>query len=288
LNKKRGLGRGLSSLIPNADNGEETIKNEKMRELPLSIIVPNPNQPRQKMDEKGLVELMESIKTHGLIQPIVVRPAKKTGYEIIAGERRWLACKKLDMEHVPAIIKNYSDLEASAAALIENIQREDLNPVDEAGAYKKLMDNHGLTQEELSLRLGKSRSFIANMIRLLALPGEIKDLLADGSLTAGHARALLSLPGAEVQRKFAARIMDRKMSVRETEQMVRKFLGDRSGREQEKRTVKQEQKEWEKRLAGRLGRPIKIREKSDGSGALLIRYNNTDDLNLLLNKLTLK
>lgn len=288
MNKKRGLGRGLSSLIPNADNGEETVKNEKLRELPLSIIVPNPNQPRQKVDEKNLVELMESIKTHGLIQPIVVRPAKKTGYEIIAGERRWLACKKLDMKYVPAIIKNYSDLEASAAALIENIQREDLNPVDEAGAYKKLMDNHGLTQEELSLRLGKSRSFIANMIRLLALPGEIKDLLADGSLTAGHARALLSLPGAEVQRKFAARIMDRKISVRETEQMVRKFLEARSGRDQEKRAVNQEQKEWEKRLAGRLGRPIKIRKKSDGSGALVIRYNSADDLNLLLNKLTLK
>ncbi len=288
MNKKRGLGRGLSSLIPNADSGEETTNDEKFRDLPLSIIVPNPNQPRQKMDEKSLEELVESIKTHGLIQPIVVRPAKKTGYEIIAGERRWMACKKLDMEHVPAIIKNYNDLEASAAALIENIQREDLNPVDEAGAYKKLMENHGLTQEELSHRLGKSRSFIANMIRLLALPEEIKSLLAEGGLTAGHARALLSLPGSEWQKKFAARIMDGKMSVRETEHLVRKFLEERSGKGKEKKVADQEQKVWEKRLAGRLGRPVKIRKKSDGSGTLVLRYKNANDLNLLLNKLTLE
>ncbi|MCL2336943.1 MAG: ParB/RepB/Spo0J family partition protein [Firmicutes bacterium] len=286
MNNKRGLGRGLSSLIPNADLAEENTLNEKLRQLPLADIVPNPNQPRQKVDEENLAELMESIKTHGLIQPIVVRPAKKTGYEIIAGERRWLAYQKLNLEHVPAIIKNYNDLEASAAALIENIQREDLNPVDEAGAYKKLMDNYDLTQEELSVRLGKSRPFIANMIRLLALPEEVKELLAGGSLTTGHARALLSLPGAEVQRKFAARIMNGKTTVRETEQMVRKYLEQPDAEELGKKAVRWEQKEWEKKLSGQLGRSIKIRKKSDGSGALLLSYKDAADLESLLNKLT--
>lgn len=288
MNKKRGLGRGLSSLIPTTDSDEEALKNEKLRDIPLSRIVPNPNQPRQKMDEKNLAELMESIKMHGLIQPIVVRPAKKTGFEIIAGERRWMACKRLDMENVPAIIKNYSDLEASATALIENIQREDLNAVDEAGAYKKLMDNHGLTQEELSGRLGKSRSFIANMIRLLALPQEIKELLAEGKLTAGHARALLSLADAAKQERFAARIIEKKMNVRETEQMVRKYLEDQASKGKEKKAIDRDKKDWEQKLASRLGRHINIKKKSDGSGALVIRYNDPEDLHSLLNKLTLK
>ena len=287
MNKKRGLGRGLSSLIPNTDSEEEIIKNENLREIPLSRIVPNPNQPRHKMDEQNLQELMESIKMHGLIQPIIVRPAKKSGFELIAGERRWLACKKLDMDHVPAIIKNYSDLEASAAALIENIQREDLNAVDEAGAYKQLMDNHGLTQEELSGRLGKSRSFIANMIRLLALPGEIKELIIEGRLTAGHARALLSLADVEMQNKFAARVIEKKLNVRETEQLVRKYLEDQAGRKK-KKVVDSDQKNWEKKLATRLGRPINIKKKPDGSGSLVIRYDNAEDLHSLLNKLTLK
>jgi len=288
LNNKRGLGRGLSSLIPTSDNDEEAIISENLRDIPLSRIVPNPNQPRQKMDEKNLAELIESIRVHGLIQPIVVRPAKKTGFEIIAGERRWLACKKLDMEHVPVIIKNYSDLEASAAALIENIQREDLNAVDEAGAYKKLMDNHGLTQDELSGRLGKSRSFIANMIRLLALPQEIKELLTAGKLTVGHARALLSLSDTEMQNRFAARIIEKKMNVRDTEQLVRKYLEGQVNKGKEKKAVDKDKKNWEQKLARRLGRPINIKKKSDGSGALVIRYNNPEDLHSLLNKLTLK
>jgi len=288
LNKKRGLGRGLSSLIPTADSDEEAIISENLRDIPLSKIIPNPNQPRQRVDENNLAELMESIKMHGLIQPIVVRPAKKTGYEIIAGERRWLACQKLDMKNVPAIIKNYNDLEASAAALIENIQREDLNAVDEAGAYKKLMDNHGLTQEELSSRLGKSRSFIANMIRLLALPLEIKELLAEGRLTAGHARALLPLADAAMQNRYAARIIEKKMNVRETEQLVKRYMEDQASKSKEKKTVDRDKKDWEQKLASRLGRPINIKKKSDGSGALVIRYNNPEDLHSLLNKLTLK
>ncbi|HBX23898.1 MAG TPA: ParB/RepB/Spo0J family partition protein [Desulfotomaculum sp.] len=288
MNNKRGLGRGLSSLIPTSDSGEEAIISENLRDIPLARIVPNPNQPRQTMDENNLAELIESIKVHGLIQPIVVRPAKKTGFEIIAGERRWLACKKLDMKHVPAIIKNYNDLEASAAALIENIQREDLNAVDEAGAYKKLMDNHGITQEELSARLGKSRSFIANMIRLLALPQEIKELLTEGKLTAGHARALLSLADAEMQKRFAARIIEKKMNVRDTEQLVRKYIEDLACKGKEKKAVDKDKKDWEQKLAKRLGRPINIKKKTDGSGALVIRYNNPEDLHSLLNKLTLK
>ena len=160
--------------------------------------------------------------------------------------------------------------------------------MDEAGAYKKLMDNHGLTQEELSVRLGKSRSFIANMIRLLALPQEIKELLTEGKLTAGHARALLSLADTEMQNKFAARIIEKRINVRDTEQMVRKYMEDQASKGKEKKVVDKDKKDWEQKLANRLGRPIKIKKETDGSGALVIRYNNPEDLHSLLDKLTLK
>lgn len=285
MTKKRGLGRGLSALIPQDGSAEETEKEENLREVPLERVIPNPHQPRQRVDQNNLAELVESIKTHGLIQPIVVRPAPEGKYEIIAGERRWLACKNLNMERVPVIVKQYSDLEASAAALIENIQREDLNAVDEASAYKKLMDNHGLTQEELSARLGKSRSFIANMVRLLALPGEVKEMLAEGRLSAGHARALLALPDNMLRNKFAARIMEKQMSVRSTEEMVKKYLEGRKQNRKRSRPRDAEKKDWETRLAERLGRSIKIREKADGSGALVIKYDNREDLHKLLDQL---
>lgn len=286
MTKKRGLGKGLSALIPAGSNEEGAERSEDLREIPLEQIVPNPNQPRQRVDEKNLAELVESIKIHGLIQPIVVRPGPKGVFEIIAGERRWLACKELHMKRVPAIIKRYSDLEASAAALIENIQREDLNAVDEASAYQKLMDNHGLTQEELSARLGKSRSFIANMVRLLALPGDIKELLAEGKLTTGHARALLSLPDDMVKNKLAARIIEKQMNVRSTEDMVRKYLESRMRSGEKSKPRSRTKKEWEEKLATCLGRRINIREKADGSGMLVIRYDNREDLQKLMHQLT--
>ena len=286
MSKKRGLGRGLSALIPAAESDEKN-KGEDLREIQTDSILPNPNQPRQRVDENSLTELMESIRIHGLIQPIVVRQGDKENYEIIAGERRWLACKKLSMERIPAIVKNYNDLEASAAALIENIQREDLNAVDEAGAYKKLMEDHGLTQEELSARLGKSRSFIANMVRLLVLPGNIKEMLAGGKLTVGHARALLALPDGEIQNILADRIVKRHMSVRDTEEMVKKQLERSELKPEPGKNGNRESKKWENKLSSRFGRKINIKEKQDGSGSVIIRFSDREDLHSLLGKLNI-
>jgi ParB family chromosome partitioning protein len=278
------LGRGLSALIPVQENVENGNMENELQHISLDQIKPNPNQPRQKIDEKGLEELMESIKTHGLIQPIIVRPKNDKSYEIIAGERRWQACKKLNMDRVPVIIRKYNDLEASAAALIENIQREDLNAVEEANAYKQLMDSYGLTQEELSNRVGKSRSFIANMIRLLTLPPEIREMLAEGVISAGHARALVALEDSETQIKFTLKIIKQQLSVRKTEEMVRKYI-EGKGKERQKKQTDQECLIWERELAERLGKTVKIKNNSKGSGKLIIEYNNRTELIRLINKL---
>ncbi|MBF7081382.1 ParB/RepB/Spo0J family partition protein [Desulfallas sp. Bu1-1] len=284
MTKRRGLGRGLSALIPVQENVENGNMENELQHISLDQIKPNPNQPRQKIDEKGLEELMESIKTHGLIQPIIVRPKNDKSYEIIAGERRWQACKKLNMDRVPVIIRKYNDLEASAAALIENIQREDLNAVEEANAYKQLMDSYGLTQEELSNRVGKSRSFIANMIRLLTLPPEIREMLAEGVISAGHARALVALEDSETQIKFTLKIIKQQLSVRKTEEMVRKYI-EGKGKERQKKQTDQECLIWERELAERLGKTVKIKNNSKGSGKLIIEYNNRTELIRLINKL---
>jgi ParB family chromosome partitioning protein len=276
-----GLGRGLSALIP----VEEEVINgsNEMREVSIDKIYPNPSQPRQKFDDRSLNELIDSIKNLGLIQPIVVRPGKDDCFEIIAGERRWLACKKIGLNQVPVVIKLCSDLEASAAALIENIQREDLNAVDEAHAYRKLMDNYGLTQEELSTKVGKSRSFIGNMVRILALPEAIKDMLLEGIITAGHARALLPLPDSETQIKFGFKIIKQQFSVRKTEEVVKKFIENEP--EKEKNQLDSEILEWEKQLIQDFGKTVKIKGNSNGSGKLIINYNNSDELISLINKI---
>jgi ParB family chromosome partitioning protein len=286
LSKKRGLGKGLAALFPVEeeaanDNGNENIN--VMKIVAINKICPNPNQPRQKIDEHSLNELVCSIETHGLIQPIVVRPGKGDSFEIIAGERRWLACKKLNLDQVPVIVKNYSDLEASAAALIENIQREDLNAVDEANAYKKLMDKYGLTQEEVSAQVGKSRSFIANMVRILALPDEIKGMLLEGVITAGHARALLSLPDSEAQIKFALKIIKQQLSVRKTEEVVKKF--NETNPDTNNKTLDPAILEWEKRLVQGIGQRVKIKSNPNGSGKLIIEYSSSDELLSLIEKI---
>jgi len=279
LTKKKGLGKGLSALIPNREEQEDA--RSKMLEVSVDSIYPNPNQPRYKIDENNLQELMESIKVHGLIQPIVVRPGKEGKYEIIAGERRWQACKRLKMQYIPVIVRDYDDLESSEATLVENIQREDLNAVEEASAYQKLMKEYGLTQEELSARLGKSRSFVANMLRILGLPEEVKEMLVEGKITAGHARALLSLPDATTQIKFAAKIVKQQLSVRKIEEMVRKQV-EKKGKSSKKNGGLEENNDWEKILAERLGRRIKIKQNADGSGQVIIEYGNREDLTYII------
>ncbi|SFG90330.1 chromosome partitioning protein, ParB family [Desulfotomaculum arcticum] len=279
MNKKRGLGKGLSALIPEQDNQKNS--ENQLIEVLLIDIYPNPKQPRQRIDEKNLNELMESIKTHGLIQPIIVRPGQNNKYEIIAGERRWQACKMLKMETVPVIIKKYSDLEASAAALIENIQREDLNAIEEASAYKNLMENYNLTQEELSIRVGKSRPFIANMVRILGLPKEIKDMLAEELITAGHARALIPVQDSEIQVKLTLKILKQQLSVRKTEEMVKKYIentGKEIGKAENGNEKNNKIRNLEQFLSQKIGKMVQIKVNVNGSGKLIINYNSQVEL----------
>jgi len=202
-------------LIPDAD------EEDGVREVELGLIKPNPYQPRTEFDDQKLEELARSIEEHGVIQPIIVRK-KDGGYELVAGERRWRAAKKAGIRKIPAIVKEYSDGQMLEIALLENLQREDLNPIEEATAYKQLIEDLGITQETLSKRIGKSRSVIANSIRLLNLPEEIQNLLAKGKITTGHARALLSLDNEEEQKQMAQKILERDLTVREIEKLVKK------------------------------------------------------------------
>lgn len=286
MNKKKGLGRGLQALIPavDIDSSKENPVTNKLREIPLSNIDPNPGQPRLIVDEARLEELVESIREHGVIQPVVVRYTDKGRYQLIAGERRWRACNELGMEKIPALIREASDLEASAVALIENIQREDLNPLEEARAYQQLIDQYGLTQDEVSRRVGKSRPFIANMVRLLNLPGEIIDLVKEGLLTAGHARALLALPDDESRRKAAYRVIKRNMTVRQTEEYV-KGIAEAIGKKSLPRKRPDWCKEVKKKFQEYFGTRVRISSRGN-SGKIVIEFNGREELQRIINNLS--
>lgn len=208
---------------------------EAVRELPVEVISPSPYQPRATFDEQGLEELSRTIQTHGMIQPIVVRP-KGSGYELIAGERRLRAAKKLGMATVPAIVREMSDSQAATAALIENLQREGLSPVEEAWAYRQLMELHGLTQESLAQRLGKGQSTIANKLRLLQLPEEVQQALMERRISERHARALLSVPDVELQRRLLREITEHEWSVKQTEARIQQLAEKGGKRSNSRRT----------------------------------------------------
>lgn len=276
---KKGLGRGLGALIPSSP---ENNLQQEVRELDIEQIHPNPNQPRQFFDEDKLQELALSIQEHGVVQPIIVRLDAKGNYEIVAGERRWRACQKLGMKKVPALVREISDLEISEIALIENIQREDLNPVEEAQAYKRLMEDFGLTQEQLSLKVGKSRSFIANIVRLLNLHPRIQALLAQGSLSAGHARPLLALPEQEKQMVVAEKVIHANLSVRQTEELVKSL----TSREVNTPPAPKEHRnplhlQIEEKIRSLLGTKVKIKDSGQG-GRIEIEYYGPDDLQRII------
>ncbi|HOV80145.1 MAG TPA: ParB/RepB/Spo0J family partition protein [Bacillota bacterium] len=276
MNKRRGLGRGLQALIPAV--GEEDGRSEKLREIDIGQIRPSAGQARKKFDEEKLDELAASIKEHGVVQPVVVRPLQEGGFELVAGERRLRACKLLGYRKIPAVVKDCEDLEAVAVSLIENIQREDLNPIEEAAAYSQLMKNYGLTQEELSSRVGKSRPFIANMVRLLGLPEEIKEMLAGGRLSAGHARALLAIKDAEKQVAAAGKIAARQLSVRQAEKIAKRLLEERLVKEREKIERSRYIAETEQKLQALFEGRVKIRETRGGGGVLEIKFKNEAEL----------
>ncbi|MDH4558859.1 ParB/RepB/Spo0J family partition protein [Pseudomonas sp. BN417] len=279
--KKRGLGRGLDALLAGstvATLEEEAVQvdTRELQHLPLDLIQRGKYQPRRDMDPTALEELAQSIKAQGVMQPIVVRPIGGGRYEIIAGERRWRASHQAGLEKIPAMVREVPDEAAIAMALIENIQREDLNPIEEAIALQRLQQEFQLTQQQVAEAVGKSRVTITNLLRLIGLPEEIKTLLSHGDLEMGHARALLGLP-LERQVEGARHVVARGLTVRQTEALVRHWL---SSKEKVVEPVKSDPdiSRLEQRLAERLGAPVQIKHGQKGKGQLVIRYNSLDEL----------
>jgi ParB family chromosome partitioning protein len=279
--KKRGLGRGLDALLGGSTAStleDEAVKadSRELQHLPLDLIQRGKYQPRRDMDPSALEELANSIKAQGVMQPIVVRPIGGGRFEIIAGERRWRASQQAGLDKIPAMVREVPDEAAIAMALIENIQREDLNPIEEAVALQRLQQEFELTQQQVADAVGKSRVTITNLLRLIALPEEIKTLLAHGDLEMGHARALLGLP-LEQQVEGARHVVARGLTVRQTEALVRQWLNTKE-KPAEKAKVDPDINRLEQRLAEKLGAPVQIKHGQKGKGQLVIRYNSLDEL----------
>lgn len=269
------LGSGLDILFE--DNAFES---KDIKTLRMSEIEPNKSQPRTVFDEDNIKGLADSIKEHGLIQPIVVRPLPNgLTYQIIAGERRWRACKLLKMEEVPVIIRETDELEAAELAIVENVQRADLNPVEEAMAYRTLMDKYGMTQDRLSEVMGKSRSYIANMTRLLSLPEEALNALGDGEISVGHAKVLMSIEDKESLIYALNTVIKEKLSVRQTEKLAAELnRGDEEKKPAVNRTTKNYYTEMELSLKERLGRSVKISGSSGEKGKITLSFSDKEDL----------
>ena len=279
--KKRGLGRGLDALlggktITALQEEAAEVDQRELQYVPLDLIQRGKYQPRRDMDPTALEELAQSIRSQGVLQPIVVRPIGAGRFEIVAGERRWRASQQAGLERIPAMVRDLPDEAAIAMALIENIQREDLNPIEEAMALQRLQQEFQLTQQQVAEAVGKSRVTITNLLRLIALPEEIKTLLSHGDLEMGHARALLGLP-AEQQTEGARHVVARGLTVRQTEALVRQWL---SSKEKPAAVTKTDPdiSRLEQRLAERLGSPVQIKHGSKGKGQLVIRYSSLDEL----------
>ena len=289
MDRRPALGKGLSALIPNAPEPSRP----GVMEVDIDLLAPNDQQPRLRVDDARLDELTRSIQAHGIIQPILVRRTGST-YRIIAGERRWRAAQRVGLHKVPVVIRDMkegSERQSLELALIENIQRENLNPVDEAAAYQRLADEFGLTQDQIAAAVGKDRSSVANFMRLLKLPDEVRAELASGSLSMGHARALLALPDAAAQRHAAREVISRGLSVRDTELLVRK-LGS-AGRTTETAVRSAAAKPdvhtraAEDRIRFALGTKVRIVRRGQG-GVIEIEFASEDELNRLYEVLTSK
>jgi len=279
--KPRGLGKGLNAII-GADIVSEVIDRPRAIEISVDRLSPNPFQPRRSFTEEGLEQLAESIRHHGVLQPIVVRPSGD-GYQLIAGERRWRAAQIAGLQRIPAVVRELDDPSMVQVALIENLQREDLNPIEEASAYRRLMDEFNMTQEQLSSTIGRSRPAIANAVRLLNLPTEIQRAVEERKLSEGHARCLLAISDQEDQLKVAAQIIANGLNVRQAEELVRGTTRDVSRETIRKRTSEDDPDAV--RLTQRLGERLGTRVKLSGSvrkGKLEIEYYSTEDLDRIL------
>lgn len=283
---KKGLGKGLGALL-SVDGIPETQK-DSVVELKINDISPNSEQPRKRFKEEALQELADSIKENGVIQPIIVSK-RGTGYRIVAGERRWRASRLAGMKVIPAIVRDLTDQQTMEQALIENIQRQDLNPLEEAFAMDNLMKEHGLTQEALAKKLGKSRPAIANTLRLINIDESLQDFIRNGDLSAGHARALLAITDKDEQKKAADVVMIKEMSVRETEEYVKKILNGtpaapRKTREEGSNAIAVSTKDVEHKLTAHYGTKVKLKlkDESKGKGSIVIEFYSYDDLDALL------
>ena len=284
--ERRGLGRGLSALMADVNldhaQGQAGVVASADLMVPIERLIANPDQPRRHFDAAALQELAESIRQKGVIQPLIVRPTGDVGtYEIVAGERRWRASQIAQLHEVPVLVRQFSDTEVLEVAIIENVQRADLSPLEEALAYRQLMDRFGHTQEKIAEALSRSRSHIANTLRLLTLPQEIQNMIAAGTLTAGHARALISVPDSV---SLAAKVVGKGLSVRATEDLVRRSSVSPAAR---RRAAGSGEKDADTRaieadLAAGLGMPVSIvHEPGSDRGRLTITYYSLDDLDLL-------
>ena len=286
---KKGLGRGLDSMIPDpgkkvaATTKKETVPVEKTGAevmINISEIEPNREQPRKNFDEDALAELAESIKLYGVIQPLLLKK-RDNYYEIVAGERRWRASRLAGLKEVPAIVRDYTEKEIMEISLIENIQREDLNPIEEALAYQRLITEFNLKQDEVAERVSKSRTAVTNSMRLLKLDERVQKMVIDGMLSSGHARTLISIEDKELQYITAMKIFDEKLSVRETEKLVKKLLTEKP----ETKKIENNPviyRGLEEQMKNIIGSKVAIRSKANGKGKIEIEYYSTDDLERIM------
>lgn len=281
MTKKRGLGRGLGALIPSQDELDSDAANPAgLRIVPIDAISPNPHQPRSHMDEEALQELADSISEHGLIQPLIVHDPGSGQYTLIAGERRWRACQRAGLTELPVVVKEATPQAMLEIALIENIQRADLNPLEEALAYQQLIDEFGLTQAQVARSVGKSRPAVANTVRLLNLPAHIQQAVIDGRISGGHARALLPLPTPEAQTAVMSSIIKNQLSVRQTESLVGKMLaGEKPAPRQPKRKPP-DLLSLEAQFQQSLGTRVNI-QKSARGGKVVIHFYSDEELHAI-------
>ena len=289
--KRKSLGRGLDALLGGSTQTHTSNTTKSLNELPIEEVGPGPFQPRKKINEQQLSELSASIEAQGVLQPIVVRERavqdSQTGirYEIIAGERRWRAAQLANLETIPAVVKTVSDIDAVAIALIENIQRENLNPLEEANAFQRLIIEYEMTHQEVANSVGRARASISNMLRLLDLPSSVQELLNNSSINMGHARALLSIQDPAMQLEVANLVAEKKLSVRETEKLVKSIIEGKTKEKKQPQKKDQDIINLEDTLTNQLGAKVTIKHNQAGAGTLTISYTSTDELEGILNKI---
>ena len=281
---KRGLGRGLDALL--GGGSAQSLPDDRM-DIPVGEISPNRFQPRKDFDPERLSELVDSLKLYGVLQPIVVRRMDQ-GFELVAGERRWRASQLAGLQTIPAIIRDYSDMEMTAVALVENLQRENLNPIEEAQAYRRLIDEFGFTQEEVSQKIGKSRPFIANSVRLLNLPQKIQEHVSRGTMSPGQARPLLVLPTPELQVEAASEIITQSMTARDAEELSRKLT--RKGPAKAKPAPAKQQADFdlrqlEEQLGAALASKVRLTSRENNQGVIEIEFYSVEDLQRIVEQI---